>query len=98
MGSIIIKIKKLLALSHGNQKEHERLSSLSKAQELMAQYNISLFQLQGLIEHPDSLLVEIKLEPWLRIVLAAVCKVCFTDYYRSQRGNKEFPTFIGTKE
>lgn len=102
------RIRKLLALAEGNQNEHERNAAMKLAMDLLAKHNLDLATVGDtinaikVIEYPAF----IKLDPWIRSVLNAACKLYYTDYimrsvtragYYNLR-NEWHPTFIGTEE
>jgi hypothetical protein len=106
--SVVTKIKKLLALADGNQNEHEREVSMQLALDLLAKHNLSMSQVQGLSPKMEIKTEEVhgnfKLDPWIRVVLSASCKLYYTDYYidvnwdwRRNR-NDRTPIFVGTAE
>ncbi len=104
---IVEKIRKLLALadSNKNSHEHEREVAMQAAMDLLAKHNLSMAQIDGasLEILPDEVHLDIKLEPWLRDIFSAACRLYFTCYYmrvtRNWQGRKEHtPVFIGTTE
>lgn len=101
------RIRKLLALADGNQNEHERDAAMKLALELLAKHNLDLSVVTdaskelSVVEHEAWL----KLEPWIRAILQAACKLYYTRFYMRPifRGyyhdRKEWhPTFVGTEE
>jgi hypothetical protein len=106
--SVVTKIKKLLALADGNQNEHEREVAMRFALELLAKHNLSLKQVNGSLLNTETQVSEIqgyfRLDPWIRTVLSASCKLYYTDYYIKvewlwwQERNRKTPVFVGTAE
>ncbi len=105
--SIVEKIRKLLALadSNKNSHEHERNVAMQAAMDLLAKHSLSLTQVDSssLDIQPEEITANFKLEPWIRNVLSAACKLYYTDYYmvgtRTWSGNIErSPVFVGTAE
>jgi hypothetical protein len=103
--SIVDKIKKLLALADGNQNEHEREVAMQFAMDLLAKHNLTMLHVQSsmLDLKTDEVKADFKLEPWVRMVLKAACKLYYTEYYMTvsynSRGQKErTPIFVGTQE
>ncbi len=101
------KIRKLLALADGNQNDHERDAAMKLAMELLSKHNLDLTTVADRSNEIEVLecIVTLKLEPWIRAVLAAVCKLYYTEYllrpvYKGYfHDRKEYhPTFIGTRE
>ncbi len=105
--SIANKIRKLLTLADGNQNEHERDAAMKLAMELLSRHNLDLDTISDESRDIDVLEIEVflKLEPWIRAVLHAACKLYYTRYYMRSvfrgyyRDRKEWhPTFVGTRE
>lgn len=101
------KIRKLLALADGNKNEHERDAAMKLAMELLAKYNLDLEKVSSRLDEIEivELAVYLKLDPWIRSVLHAACKLYYTDYFMRPvfrgyfRDRKEWhPTFVGTRE
>ena len=106
--SVVQKIKKLLALADGNQNEHERAVAMQFALDLLAKHNLSMTEVQGLSLKLDIKTEEVegnfKLDPWIRIVLLASCKLYYTEYFIRvkwdwlRERNERTPIFVGTAE
>jgi len=103
--SIVEKIKKLLALADGNQNEHERAVAMQFAMELLTKHNLSMSEVKdsefGL--KTDEFVSDFRLDPWIRLVLRAACKLYYTEVYTSTRydcwGRKlRVAVFVGTTE
>ena len=101
------RIRKLLALADGNQNEHERDSAMKLAMDLLSKHNLDLSTVAATSNNIDvtEVAVFLKLEPWIRSVLHAACKLYYTKFYMRPlyRGyyndRKEWhPTFVGTEE
>jgi hypothetical protein len=101
------KIRKLLILADGNQNEHERDAAMKLAMELLAKHNLDL---TSITDHSGDIDVAeapvfLKLDPWIRCVLRAVCKLYYTEFfmrpvYRGYYSDRKewHPTFVGTAE
>lgn len=80
--TIINRIRKLLALSESSN-EHEAALAAEKVQELLAHYNIDLFDVEDVKEeHPverDS--SETRSQVWRRHIYQAVSEMYFCEYY-----------------
>jgi hypothetical protein len=105
--SIVQKIRKLLALadSNKNSHEHEREVAMQAALDLLAKHNLSMTQVENtaLDIRPEEIHLDIKLDPWIRDILSAACRLYYTDYYmtgtRNWQGRVErHPVFVGTAE
>lgn len=105
--SIIEKIRKLLALadSNKNSHEHERNVAMQAAMDLLAKHNLSMAQVNNTTLHiqPEEVTANFKLEPWIRAVLTAACRLYYTDYYmqtsRNWNGRMDrVPVFVGTAD
>ena len=105
--SIVEKIRKLLALADSakNSHEHERAVAMQAAMDLLAKHNLSMTEInaKALDIQPDEVAVNLKLDPWVRRVLATACKLYYTKYYmvgtRNWQGRIERnPVFVGTAE
>ncbi len=105
--SISAKILKLLALADGNKNEHERDSAMKLAMELLAKHNLELDAVKSTVEALEVIEVKyfLRLDPWIRKVLSAACKLYYTSYFMrpEYRGyyydRKEWhPSFVGTAE
>lgn len=101
--SVANKIRKLIALATGNANEHERLVAMEAAQKLLDEHNLSMFDVQGEVDRASSVdhkaLREIKLQPWVRIVMHSVCKLYNTTFFmRKHAGESYHPVVIGTTE
>jgi hypothetical protein len=105
--SIVEKIRKLLALadSSKNSHEHEREVAMQAAMDLLAKHNLSMTQVENIALdiRPEEIHLNIKLDPWIRDILSAACKLYYTDYYmtgnRNWQGRVErHPVFVGTTE
>src|ERR1700729_63455 len=85
--SVIDKIKKLLALADGNQNEHEREVAMQFAMDLLAKHNLTLSQVECDISKLSTIAVDgdFRLEPWVRLILQAACKLYYTEFYISER-------------
>jgi ribosomal protein L13 len=105
--SIVEKVKKLLALadSDKNSHEHERAVAMQAAMDLLAKHNLSMTEItaHSLDVPPEEVSANFKLEPWVRRILSASCKLYYTRYYmigtRNQQNRLERnPVFVGTAE
>jgi hypothetical protein len=105
--SIVEKIRKLLALADStkNSHEHERNVAMQAAMDLLAKHNLNMTQVNNntLDIRPEEVRVDLKLEPWIRAVLAAACQLYYTDYYMTSNRNwqgriERNPVFVGTAE
>ena len=105
--SVVAKIRKLLALAdvNKNSHEHERNVAMQAALDLLARHNLSIAEISKttLDIQPEEIRGTFKIEPWVRGVLAAACKLYYTDYYLSGERHydgriERFPIFIGTVE
>lgn len=101
------KIRKLLSLADGNQNEHERDSAMQLAMELLSKHNLDLTTITD--NANDVCVTEfaafLKLDPWIRAVLRAVCKLYYTEFfmrpvYRGYYNDRKewHPTFVGTAD
>lgn len=81
---VIERIKKLLALSE-SANEHEAALAAEKAQELLAEYNIDMFDIQETEDDPTAEVHEERAQSrpqaWRRSVYMAVAKMYFCEYY-----------------
>lgn len=80
------KIKSLLSLAGNNPNENERNEAFQKAQSLLARHNLTMAQInfhdfEG--EPINTLQLDVKVEPWRTLVLDAVSKIYYIDYYFS---------------
>lgn len=107
VGSISQKIRKLLALAEGNKNEHERDAAMKLAMELLSKYNLDLASIKEGTDNFEVIEVKVflKLDPWIRYVLHAACKLYYTSYFMRPefRGyfhdRKEWhPTFVGSAD
>jgi Protein of unknown function (DUF2786) len=105
--SIVEKVRKLLALadSDKNSHEHERAVAMQAAMDLLAKHNLSMTEItaQSLDVPPEEVSVNFKLEPWVRRILSAACKLYYTRYYMVGQRNRynrldRNPVFVGTAE
>jgi hypothetical protein len=103
--SIVEKIKKLLALADGNQNEHERAVAMQFAMELLAKHNLSMSEVKDTDfgTKTDEFVSDFRLDPWVRVVIRAACKLYYTEVYTSTRydlwGRKlRVAVFVGTTE
>lgn len=104
--SVVEKIRKLLALADGNQNEHEREVAMQFAMDLLAKHNLTLSHLENDMSHLSTMEVDgdFRLDPWVRIVLKAACKLYYTEVYISGRYDYlswrkvNVPVFVGTAE
>ena len=105
--SIVEKIRKLLALADTkkNSHEHEREVAMQAAMDLLAKHNLSMTQVENSVLdiRPEEIHLDIKLDPWIRDILSAACRLYYTDYYmtgsRNWQGRIErHPVFVGTTE
>ncbi len=101
--SIANRIRKLIALATNNANEHERLVAMEAAQKLLDEHNLSMFDVQGEAERTNNVdhqsLRKIKLQPWVRIVMHAVCKLYNTTFFmRKHAGESYHPVVVGTPE
>ncbi len=104
--SIVEKIKKLLALADGNQNEHEREVAMQFAMDLLAKHNLTMSQIECDISKLSTIEIDgdFRLEPWIRRILQAACKLYYTEFYISQRIDYfrhcqvSVPVFIGSAE
>lgn len=97
------RIRKLIALATGNANEHERLVAMEAAQKLLDEHNLTMFDVQGEVDRASNVdhkaLREIKLQPWVRIVMHSVCKLYNTTFFmRKHAGESYHPVVIGTPE
>lgn len=101
------KIRKLLALADRdrNSHEHERNVAIQAAMDLLAKHNLSMAQVHTatLDFQPEEIHADFKLDPWVRIILSASCRMYYTSYYisgvRHWNGRIErYPVFVGTPE
>jgi Protein of unknown function (DUF2786) len=101
------RIKKLLALADGNQNENERDSAMQLAMQLLSKHNLDLGEITDSSHDIEvsEVAVYLKLEPWIRTVLHAACKLYYTRFYmrpvyRGYFGDRKewHPTFVGTEE
>lgn len=85
MEAIIERIRKLLAMSRGNANENEAAVAAQKAQQLLAEYNLSLADVEKLdakgkvIEDGD--LMTSSSNPWRRTLGNATARLYLCDYY-----------------
>jgi hypothetical protein len=107
LSSISQKIRKLLALADGNRNEHERDAAMRLAMDLLSKHNLDLASIGTHASESDveEVQITLKLEPWIRSVLHAVCKLYYTEFFMravfrgTYRVRKEWhPTFVGTSE
>jgi len=105
--SIVDKVRKLLALadSSKNSHEHEREVAMQAAMDLLAKHNLNMTQVNNssLEIRPEEVRVNLKLDPWIRDVLSAACRLYYTDYYMTGNRNwqgriERHPVFVGTAE
>jgi hypothetical protein len=101
--SIANRVRKLFALANGNANEHERLVAMEAAQRLLDEHNLSLFEVQGEAESVSNIdhkaHTEIKLRPWVRIVMHAVCRLYNTTFFMQRNAGETYhPIVIGTPE
>ncbi len=101
--SVANRIRKLIALATGNANEHERLVAMEAAQKLLDEHNLSMFDVQGEVDVASNVdhqaLREIKLQPWVRIIMHSVCKLYNTTFFmRKHAGESYHPVVIGTPE
>lgn len=84
---IIEKIRKLLALSQ-SPNENEAMAATEKAQALLAEYNISMDQVQGKAATPgDDFVIDSEIttesRPWPRAMLSALAALHFGKHFFS---------------
>ncbi len=104
--SIVEKVKKLLALADGNQNEHEREVAMQFAMDLLSKHNLTMSEIEGAITQLSTIEVDgdFRLEPWIRLVLQAACKLYYSEFYICERIDYfryckvKIPVFIGTAE
>lgn len=104
--SIVEKIKKLLALAHGNQNEHEREVAMQFAMDLLSKHNLSMREIESHRLTPNIIEVDsnFRLDAWIRAILRATCKLYYTEIYVSERFDHfryrqvNVPVFIGSEE
>jgi hypothetical protein len=105
--SIVEKVRKLLAFadSDKNSHEHERTVAMQAAMDLLAKHNLSMTEItaQSLDVPPEEVAANFKLEPWVRRILSAACKLYYTRYYMVGKRNQNNrldrnPVFVGTSE
>ncbi|MBS1952589.1 MAG: DUF2786 domain-containing protein [Cyanobacteria bacterium SZAS-4] len=101
--SVANRIRKLIALATGNANEHERLVAMEAAQKLLDEHNLSMFDIEGEVHRASDVdhkaLREIKLQPWVRIIMHCVCKLYNTTFFmRKHAGESYHPVVIGTPE
>src|SRR5215216_5589796 len=83
--SILKRIRALLAMSRGNANEHEAAVAATKVQELLAQHNLDLADVEKrdakgkVIEDGD--LMTSSSNPWRRDLAFACARLYFCDYY-----------------
>src|SRR5271156_5179307 len=104
---IVEKIRKLLALadSSKNSHEHERSVAMQAAMDLLAKHNLSMAQIDKttLDIQPEEVKANFRLEPWIRAVISAACRLYYTDWYMNSyrhwdgRVDRQ-PVFVGTAE
>jgi hypothetical protein len=101
--SIANRVRKLFALANGNANEHERLVAIEAAQRLLDEHNLTMFDVQGeadtvsKVDHKAH--TEIKLRPWVRIVMHAACKLYNTTFFMKRNAGETYhPVVIGTPE
>lgn len=100
------KIRKLLALAEGNQNEHERNVAMQFAMDLLAKHNLTLVGIKNTACQikVEEVAVDMRLEPWVRVLLSAACKLYYTDYYITSDWDFfndrpiKYPVFVGTAE
>lgn len=82
MEKIVDKIRKLLSLAQ-SPNEHEAALAAKKAQELLAQHNLSLSEVEGKEEEDDvgEGNFETASQPWQRRICSGVAKLYFCYYY-----------------
>jgi len=83
LSTISQKIRKLLALADGNKNEHERDAAMKLAMELLSKHNLDLTSIadnSSYIEVTESEAF-LKLDPWIRAILHAVCKLYYTEFF-----------------
>lgn len=103
---VVEKIRKLLALAKDNQNEHERKVAMQFVMDLLSKHNLNLAAVEGFggSIKTEEIKGDFKLEPWIRAVLHAACKLYYTDFYIESQwsmysGRKEnVPVFVGTHE
>lgn len=77
---ILQKIRKLLALAGNNSNEHERLSAMRKAQELLRDHNLTLADVStNAPEEITAFLTKLKSEKWCCLVCINVCRLYYCD-------------------
>jgi hypothetical protein len=105
--SIVEKIRKLLALADSNRNSHthEREVAMQTALDLLAKHNLSMAQVNNstLDIQPEEITANFKLEPWIRSILSASCRLYYTTYYMRSERNwngriERSPVFVGTTE
>jgi hypothetical protein len=103
--SITIKIQKLLALADGNANEHEREMAMKFAMDLLAKHNLSMSEVQSSTFDVEiqEIFVQLRLDPWVRFILTAACKLYYTDFmmrpvYKNYNRKEYHPVLIGTEE
>lgn len=85
MEKIINRIRNLLAMSRGTANENEAAAAANKAQQLLADYNLSLSDVEKtdargkVIEDGD--LMTSSSNPWRRDLAAATARLYLCDYY-----------------
>jgi len=87
---LIDKIRKLLALAGSNSNEHEAASAAERAQALLAEYNLSMTDVDGKSTNADDKTTEDRellneSFPWKRNVGSAVGKMFFCGYFFIQK-------------
>ncbi len=104
--SVVEKIRKLLALADGNQNEHEREVAMQLAMDLLAKHNMTLSHLESDMSLSSTTEVDgdFRLDPWIRVVIRAACRLYYTEVYISERYDylrwrkTNVPVFVGTAE
>lgn len=105
--SVAKRIKKLLALADGNKNEHERASAMKMAMDLLSKHNLDMAAVKNLSQQSEITEFKgfLKLDPWIRYILSATCKLYYTEMlmrpeYRGRfHDRREYhPTIVGTEE
>jgi len=81
---IIDKVRKLLALSKGNDSEAEASAAAAKAQAMLAEYNLSLVDLEQVDFDVLMAGFHAKTEHWVRHLMNAAAKLYLCEYFYSE--------------
>ena len=97
---IIDRIRKLLALAT-SPNEHEAASAAEKAQAMLAEYNLSMAEVEAVNTNgSDEIVRDDSPKPgkiWRRPLYGAVGRLYFCQYFYAHRGPLDTHTFIGAR-